>query len=50
MSDHANSRTGTTRVGQVKEITSLSNPIIKDIRALSMKKHRDETGTFLPRG
>jgi hypothetical protein len=50
MSDHANSRTGATRVGQVKEITSLSNPIIKDIRALSMKKHRDETGTFLAEG
>jgi hypothetical protein len=38
------------RVGQVKEITSLSNPVIKDIRALSMKKHRDETGTFLAEG
>ena len=36
--------------GQVKEITSLSNPIIKDTRALSMKKHRDETGTFLAEG
>ena len=38
------------RVGQVKEITSLSNPVIKDIRALSMKKTRDETGTFLAEG
>lgn len=50
MSDHASSRTGAARVGQVKEITSLSNPVIKDIRALSMKKHRDETGTFLAEG
>ncbi|OCW57260.1 TrmH family RNA methyltransferase [Hoeflea olei] len=40
----------TGRVGQVKEITSLSNPVIKDIRALSMKKHRDETRTFLAEG
>ena len=46
MSDH----TPTSRVGQVKDITSLSNPVIKDIRALSMKKHRDETGTFLAEG
>lgn len=38
------------RVGQVKEITSLSNPVIKDIRALSMKKHRDETRSFLAEG
>ncbi|KGF69314.1 RNA methyltransferase [Hoeflea sp. BAL378] len=42
--------TPTSRVGQVKDITSLSNPVIKDIRALSMKKHRDETGTFLAEG
>ena len=49
MSDHQ-SQTGAGRVGQVKDITSLSNPVIKDIRALSMKKHRDETGTFLAEG
>ncbi|MET3599141.1 TrmH family RNA methyltransferase [Martelella mangrovi] len=38
------------RVGTVKEVTSLSNPIIKDIRALSQKKHREETGTFMAEG
>ncbi|MCM2291571.1 RNA methyltransferase [Allorhizobium sp. BGMRC 0089] len=38
------------RVGQVKEITSLANPIVKDIKALSQKKTRDETGTFLAEG
>lgn len=38
------------RVGMVKEVTSLSNPIIKDIRALSQKKHREESGTFLAEG
>ncbi|MCY0149549.1 RNA methyltransferase [Hoeflea sp. G2-23] len=45
-----NASGSTPRVGLVKEITSLSNPVIKDIRALSMKKHRDETGTFLAEG
>ena len=50
MSDHDNPSHRAARVGQVKEITSLSNPVIKDIRALSMKKHRDETGTFLAEG
>ena len=49
MNDHG-AHEGAARVGQVKEITSLSNPIVKDIRALSMKKHRDETGTFLAEG
>lgn len=44
-SDH-----GTPRVGQVKEVTSLTNPIIKDIRALAQKKHRDETRSFMAEG
>ena len=48
MSDREIQKSG--RVGQVKDITSLSNPVIKDIRGLSMKKHRDETGTFLAEG
>jgi RNA methyltransferase, TrmH family len=38
------------RPGQVKEVTSLANPIVKDIKALALKKHRDETGTFLAEG
>ncbi len=50
MSDHDHPSHRATKVGQVKEITSLSNPVIKNIRALSMKKHRDETGTFLAEG
>jgi RNA methyltransferase, TrmH family len=45
-----NDRRPATRVGQVKEVTSLSNPIIKDIRALSQKKNRDESGIFLAEG
>ncbi|MEM6461795.1 MAG: RNA methyltransferase [Pseudomonadota bacterium] len=39
-----------TRVGQVKVITSPSNPVIKEIRALSLKKNRDRTSTFLAEG
>jgi len=38
------------RVGQVKEITSLANPIIKEIKALQQKKTREETGTFMAEG
>ncbi|MDO6965643.1 TrmH family RNA methyltransferase [Rhizobium alvei] len=45
-----NSETDSIRPGQVKEITSLSNPIIKDIKALSQKKNREESGTFLAEG
>lgn len=36
--------------GRVKEVTSLANPIVKDIRALQLKKHRDETRSFLAEG
>jgi RNA methyltransferase, TrmH family len=49
MSDQARTG-GPGRVGQVKEVTSLSNPIIKDIKALSQKKGREETGTFMAEG
>ena len=38
------------RPGQIKEITSLANPIIKDMKTLSQKKVRDETGTFMAEG
>jgi TrmH family RNA methyltransferase len=41
---------GPRRVGQVKEVTSLANPIIKDIKALTQKKGREETGTFMAEG
>jgi TrmH family RNA methyltransferase len=39
-----------TRVGQVKEVTSLSNPLVKDIRALALKKFRDREGAFIAEG
>ncbi|QND49370.1 RNA methyltransferase [Rhizobium lusitanum] len=41
---------GPRKVGQVKEVTSLANPIIKDIKALTSKKSREETGAFLAEG
>lgn len=44
------SETRTQRVGQVKEITSLSNPIVKDIKALALKKFRDEQHAFMAEG
>jgi len=38
------------RVGRVKEISSLANPLIKDIRALGLKKHRDRSASFMAEG
>jgi TrmH family RNA methyltransferase len=43
-------KSGPRKVGQVKEVTSLSNPIIKDIKSLTDKKHREESGAFLAEG
>lgn len=39
-----------SRGGLVKEITSLSNPIVKDIKALTQKKNRDQSGQFFAEG
>lgn len=36
--------------GRVKEITSLANPAIKDIRSLFQKKHRDRQRAFVAEG
>ena len=36
--------------GQVKEVTSLANPIVKDIKALAMKKFRDQNNAFMAEG
>jgi TrmH family RNA methyltransferase len=41
---------GPRRPGQVKEITSLANPVIKDIKALAQKKNREASGTFMAEG
>jgi TrmH family RNA methyltransferase len=39
-----------SKVGQVKEVTSLTNPIVKDLRSLALKKFRDQQGVFLAEG
>lgn len=36
--------------GRIKEVSSLSNPIIKDIRLLEKKRHREETKQFIAEG
>jgi len=36
--------------GRVKEVTSLSNPLVKDIKALALKKFRDRENAFLAEG
>ncbi|TIT81435.1 MAG: RNA methyltransferase, partial [Mesorhizobium sp.] len=34
-------------VGQVKEVTSLANPLVKDIKALALKKFREQQNAFM---
>lgn len=42
---------GETRApGRVKEVTSLANPLVKDIRALALKKFRDQQHAFMAEG
>jgi TrmH family RNA methyltransferase len=43
-------RDGHRAVGQVKEVTSLANPLVKDIKALALKKFRDQQNAFLAEG
>lgn len=45
MSEH---RTGAP--GRVKEVTSLANPLVKDIKALALKKFRDQNNAFMAEG
>jgi TrmH family RNA methyltransferase len=40
----------TAAVGQVKEVTSLANPLVKDIKALALKKFRDQQNAFMAEG
>ncbi|MGP2493820.1 TrmH family RNA methyltransferase [Mesorhizobium sp. PUT5] len=37
-------------VGRVKEVTSLANPLVKDIKALALKKFRDQQHAFMAEG
>jgi TrmH family RNA methyltransferase len=41
-------RTGTS--GRVKEVTSLANPLVKDLKALALKKFRDQQNAFMAEG
>ncbi len=36
--------------GLVKEVTSLANPLVKDIKALAQKKFRDQQNAFMAEG
>lgn len=36
--------------GRVKEVTSLSNPLVKEIKALALKKYRDRARAFMAEG
>ena len=38
------------RIGRFKKVTSLANPLVKDIRALHLKKERDRTRRFIAEG
>jgi len=38
------------KAGHVKEITSAANPLIKQLRALNLKKYRDRSGLFIAEG
>ena len=36
--------------GRVKEVTSLANPLVKDLKALALKKFRDQQNAFMAEG
>ena len=38
------------RSGTFRKVTSLANPLVKEIRALHQKKHREQTGLFIAEG
>lgn len=38
------------KVGQVKEVTSLANPIVKDLRSLALKNFATSRAYFWPKG
>ena len=43
-------RRGPAAPGAVKQITSLANPIVKDIRGLALAKNRKASGLFVAEG
>lgn len=46
----ARSESGPAAPGQVREISSLTNPAIKALRALHLKKNRESSGQFIAEG
>lgn len=44
------SRAEYSKVGQVKEVTSLTNPIVKDLRSLALKNSATNRACFWPKG
>jgi TrmH family RNA methyltransferase len=42
--------TETRAPGRVKEVTSLSNPLVKDLKGLALKKFRDQQNAFIAEG
>lgn len=50
MSNREETAKSTSRPGLIKEITSASNPIIKQIKGLALKKNRDQEGLFMAEG
>ena len=36
--------------GRVREVTSLANPLVKDVKSLSLKKFRDQQNAFMAEG
>jgi RNA methyltransferase, TrmH family len=49
-SDREAPRRGTVAPGRVKDLASTGNPIVKDLRALSSRKGREDSGLFLAEG
>ncbi|MFI0844783.1 TrmH family RNA methyltransferase [Mesorhizobium sp. IMUNJ 23232] len=44
------SERGSGAPGRVKEVSSLANPLVKDLKALALKKFRDQQNAFLAEG
>src|SRR5207237_2509935 len=50
MTAERSARSGPQAPGPVKRVTSLANPIVKDIRGLALGKNRKASGKFIAEG
>jgi len=48
--DRMPERAAPVTAGKVREITAISNPLVKEIRALALKKYRDQSRRFVAEG